>query len=160
MSEGKTIWEDVFGTPEDQVETFLDVIKDKGGVVDPEASDFSRIVNGVADRIEAPNLVDQTSGFVRIQHGWHGKDYVWHISPIKSRRSWRVSVDRVIYATAKMMSGSIPDDIEVKIWKPYLEWEVKEITFKAIGLKDRWAFSQSVMDKMHLKLFEVLNTLL
>lgn len=152
--------DDIFETPEENIDLFVGVLKDKEMLVDPEDDGVTRMTEGRPDQVAPPLLKDQIAGGVRIQHGWHGDDYVWHIGPNDARRSWKVSNDRVAYAIAKCMNEDIPESIEVKIWLPYLDWEIKEITFKAINLKDEWSISDSIIEQMTLRLFGVLNALI
>ncbi|NDC22605.1 MAG: hypothetical protein EBZ49_00520 [Proteobacteria bacterium] len=151
----KNILDDIFNTPEEQVETFMEVIKPL--VTDPNS--FSRVTGGQPDQISAPSLVDQVSGWIRIQHGWHGEDYVWHISAHHTKKPFKVSIDRVVYAIAKVMNDVIPQTVEVKIWLPMQDWEIQEITFKAVDLASSWNVSEESINKLNLKLFEVLGTL-
>jgi hypothetical protein len=151
----KNLLDDIFNTPEEQVETFMEAIKSL--VADP--GDYSRVVSGAVDQVSAPELVDQQSGYIRISHGHHGEDYVWHISAFHPKKPWRVSIDRVVYAIAKVMNGVIPQTIEVRIFLPMADWDLQEITFKAMGLSVAWNVNGTSIAKMNLKLFEVLNTL-
>lgn len=149
------ILDDIFNTPEEQVETFMEVIKPL--VTDPNS--FSRVTDGKPDQIAAPSLVDQVSGWIRIQHGWHGEDYVWHISAHHPKKPFRVSTERVVYAIAKVMNDVIPQTTEVKIWLPMQDWEIQETTFKAVGLASVWSITDDILNKLNLKLFDVLGTL-
>jgi hypothetical protein len=153
------ILDDVFSTSEKDVGTFMDAIKE-AIAKDVDESDLERIKSGKPQGIKAPeNLTEQVSGFIRIFRGWHENDYVWHISPAHSKRSWRVSIERVIYAIAKTMNETIPSRVEVKIWKPYADWDIKDITFKAINVRSEWSLSDEDMNTITIRLFEILNTL-
>jgi hypothetical protein len=57
------------------------------------------------------------------------------------------------------MNPHIPDTVEVKIWRPYGDWEIKEYTFKAIGLKEAWQFESSAIKKINEQLCSTLNAL-
>jgi hypothetical protein len=39
----------------------------------------------------------------------------------------------------------IPKTVDVKIWAPFPEWDVKEITFRAVDLKACWAFDEKTL---------------
>lgn len=154
--EGKNILDDVFNTTEEDVETFVEAI----GPLIGESDDYSRrVASGKPEQVQAPQLVEQTSGFIRIQHGWDGSNYVWHISAWHHQRPFKASIERVMYAIAKIMNAVIPQSVEVKIWPPYQDWDIQEITFKAMDLDDHWSITKKSLDEMNLKLFEVLNTL-
>lgn len=148
----KNILDDVFNTPDEQIETFMDVLKSNNVVADNRFS-------GTPDQIEAPELIDQTSGFIRIQHGYHGEDYVWHISAFHRQKQFKVSIERVCYAIAKVMNTVIPQTTEVKMWLPMKDWEIDEITFKAMGLKSAWNITAQNLNKLTAEVFVVLNTL-
>jgi len=149
----------VFETPEKDVETFMEAMKPN----DPNNSREERFhdprIGGKPDQIKAPELSDQKSQLIRIQHGWHHEDYVWHICPWHHKKPWKVTLERVIYATAQVMNQTIPHNVEVKIWLPMRDWEIPEVTFKAIGLSHQWNVNDKAIGEMNLKLFEVLNTL-
>jgi hypothetical protein len=148
------ILDDIFNAPEEQVETFMEAIKPS--VVSPE---FSRMAQDRPDQISIPELAEQVSGLIRIQYGYHGEDFVWHICAPHPPRPFKVSDDRVIYAIAKTMNAVIPNTVEVKIWLPMSDWEVREFTFKAMNLKACWNISGKELEQLNIKLFEVLNTL-
>lgn len=146
---------DLFKKEEEEVETFMDAIKEnvhEDRVHDPR-------VNGAPDQISYPELVDQHSNFIRIQHGWHHEDYVWHIAPRSERRLWKVSLEKVIYACAQIMSPAIPPEVQVGIFLPNREWDIPEITFKAVGLKSQWNVQKKTVESLVDKLFETLNAL-
>jgi hypothetical protein len=57
------------------------------------------------------------------------------------------------------MNETIPSRVEVKIWKPYADWDIKDITFKAINVRSEWSLSDEDMNTITIRLFEILNTL-
>ena len=150
---------ELFETTEEDVGTFLDVITDrisKSG--DSGSMDLARrLVSGEPDKVKSPRkLQESLSGFVRIFHGWHNKDYVWHIEHAAIRRPWKVSVDRVIYIVAKIMHEALPD-VEATIWPPRQDWELRTVTFKALGLADAWSFNEADVSSINNRIFESLN---
>jgi len=158
--------DDVFGAPEEDVETFMDLLSSNEVVVNKGAPSMESIARSAAedrpDQISYPVLVEQLSGLIRIQHGTHGEDYVWHIAPYHPKKhvvNYKVSVQRVVYAIAKIMSEGLPSHIQAKIWLPYADWEIQEITFKAMGLNNEWSVNAKTIDAINLKIFETLNTL-
>jgi hypothetical protein len=155
----KSVLDDVFKAPEENVETFYDALK--GAIQEGvQRSDVERITSGKPEAVkDSHSYVLQTSGFIQIDHGWHNEDYALHIRPITTRKPWRVTTNRVIYAIAKVVASTIPNHVEVKIWPPQPAWEINEITFKAIDLKSEWSVSTHDLEKMVAKMFEVLNTL-
>jgi len=163
MSEHNLL-DDIFNTPEKDVETFMDImdgaIQESGSELRPEKTDISRIRKGKAEAVSAPRFVEQTSGWVTISHGWDGADYVWHIAPARTSKTWKVSLQRVLYAIIKTMNDTIPQSVKVDIFPPYSDWDIKEITFKAYGLDYTWQIGKKELNALNLKLFEVLNTLL
>lgn len=161
MSEVKSVLDDVFARPEKEVKYFVGVMAapvEDMTKLGAKGTDIERITSGQPEKVRAAVFAQQVSANVQIEHGWDGDDYVWHIEPAQ-RRKWASSVDRAIYATAKVMSGVIPDTVKVNIHKPYLDWEIKVFTFKALGLKRCWNVSKADIDVMNLRLFKVLNTL-
>jgi len=146
------LYADIFKTKEEDVKTFADVIK-----VERESSEDPLGLGG-QERIKAPEFVKQESGFLTIEHGWHHEDYVWHVS-VKKPRTWKVSPDRVIYAFAKTMDEFIPKQIRVDIFPPFGDWDIKDYTAKAIGLRAAWNVPAESIEKMTINLFTVLNTL-
>ena len=150
----KSILDDVFGKTEEEVETFMDAIKSQVTVPDK----YSRMAEDRPDMVSAPEFTDQISGSIRIQSGKHGDDHVWHIS-CDPRKQWKVSLERVCYAVANVMNGVIPSTVRVNIFLPYADWDVQEITFKAIDLGNCWNVSDKVISDMNIKLMTILNTL-
>ena len=156
----KNLLDDIFKTSDDQVSTFMDALQ---GIIQEDRSrspsDIEKIQSGKPDTILSAEQIVQVSGFIRVMRGWDGEDYYWHFAPATPKKPWKVSIDRVVYALAKVMSGWIPPSTPVKIWLPYADWEIKEVTFKAMGLKTLWNVTQRDVTQMSLKALEVLNTL-
>ena len=152
--------EEFFKSTDDEAETFVDTLKDviqqKSGVAHKD--DIRRkLIFGKPDQVTAPKrFAEQLSGFVRIFHGWHRDDYAWHIEHAAIRKPWKVTDARVIYIIAVVMNKHLPD-IEAKIWPPQPDWELRTITFKAMGLATDWSFEESSIEKINRELFEVLN---
>jgi len=153
----RNLLDDVFGKSEEQIETFVEAISD--AITDPNKDDIDKIKSGEPDKISAPEFIDQTSGFIRVSHGWHDADYVWHIAPNHIKKPFKISAERVVYGIAKVMNEVIPQDCEVKIWLPYADWDIQEYTFKAMDLRSHWQVSEEAIGKMNLNLFELLNTM-
>lgn len=148
--------EEVFKTPEEDVETFAEAID---SAVLLKNSEFDRIQNSDGERFEQQRLVEQISGKVKIQHGPILSDYVWHISTTSHKIDFRASDERLLFAIARVMNNYVPQTIPVNIFLPQADWDIKEYTFKAIGLVGLWSFQQKEIDKMNLELFNVLNAL-
>jgi hypothetical protein len=160
--ETRDVLDTVNKVSEEDVQTFLDVLKETVGdeVDDVMAFDIHRIEKGDPEPVRESSITkEQISGLIRIVHGWHDDDYVWHISPAHQRRTWTVSLERVIYTIAQVMNKVIPPTVEVNIFPPHSEWDIKEITFKAIGLRNQWNVREEDLSTMVVALFEVLNTL-
>lgn len=162
----KNLLEQIFSAPEEDVETFMDLLSANDVIVNKGAGSMESLARSAAedqpDKISYPELVEQISVLIRIQHGTHDEDYVWHIAPfVPSNKivNYKVSIERVIFAIAKIMKEYLPEHIEAKIWLPYADWDIQEITFKAIGLNADWTFQKSLVDKINLKIFQTLNTL-
>lgn len=162
----KSLLDDIFSAPEADVESFMDLLEANEVVVNKGAATMESIARSAAedrpDQISYPELIEQTSRQIRIQHGIHGEDYVWHIAPHNPKRhvtNYKVTVERALYAIAKIMSEYLPAHIQAKIWLPYKDWDIQEITFKALGLNEEWSFDKKLIEKINLKLFETLNTL-
>jgi len=152
--------EEFFKTKEADVETFVDSLEglDIKKTAKSGQSTFRKIVEGKLDKVKTPKkLTEHISGFIRIFCGWHGDDYVWHIEPAAIRRPWRASQERIVYIIAKTMHENLPD-IEAKIWTPQPDWEIKTVTFKAMGLENEWSFSEEIIEKINAQLFKVLNS--
>jgi len=157
----KNLLDDVFQRPEKDVAYFVGVMRASGDADRiPTGSSRSkqRLQSGTSERFKAPNFTTQVSGNIQIQHAWDDEDYVWHIEPA-NRRRWVSTVDRAIYATAKTMKDVIPDNIYVRIYRPYEAWHVKVFTFKAVGLAKCWNIARDDIDRLNTKLFAVLNAL-
>lgn len=160
-STNKSPLDDLFETPDKDVDTFMDTLQDvlKDGNPRLEKGFVRKLVSGEVDRVKAPKpLKPCLSGFVRIFHGWHRNDYVWHIEHAAIRRPWKTPIDRVIYTIAKIMHANLPD-VEAKIWPPLPDWELKTVTFKALDLNSYWNFSESDIQKINEALLDSLNKL-
>ncbi len=148
---GDDILKKVFSTSEEDVETFMDVVKTD--------TDLSSEYSGKANQITAPKLRDSLTKLIRIQHGWDGDDYVWHIAPAHHKRPFKVSIDRVVYTIARVMNETVPETVEVRIWLPSPDWDIPEITFKAFDLAMEWSISEKSLEKILDGLMDVLNEL-
>lgn len=164
--EDRNLLEEIFSAPEEDVDTFMDLLASNEVVVNKGAPAMESIARSAAedrpDMISYPKLIEQLSGMIRIQHGTHGEDYVWHIAPFHPKKhvvNYKVSIQRAVYAIAKIMSEDLPSHIQAKIWLPYADWEIQEITFKALGLNNEWSVSPKTIDSINMKIFSTLNTL-
>jgi len=163
MVASKNVLDSIFNAPEEDVQTFREALGAsavEGFAPGAPEKVVRKIVSGQPDKIDAPkNLKMQLSGFIRIYSGWHNDDYVWHLEPAAVRRTWKVSAERVVFAIAKTMHPEIPSHVEVKIWHPPRDWEIKTFTFKAMGIRREWGVTDDDLAKLTLTLFEVLNPL-
>src|SRR3990172_10677039 len=115
MSE-RTLLDEIFSAKEEDVETFMEAMRDKIGAED--MSDFGNDgdkfsgnadkskFNGEKEPISAPDLYDQISGAIKITNGWHGDDYVWHISTANPRQQFKIDGRRLLHAVAKIMNAT------------------------------------------------------
>lgn len=152
---------EVFGRVEDDSKDFIDSIQDLFGDNSGQEtiSNLRKLEKGQPDIVKAPKpLTQEVSKFIRIIHGWHRSDYVWHIEHAAIRRPWRVREDEVLYRIARIMDQCLPD-IEIKIWLPRDDWELRTFTFKAMGLQNHWSFEESAIPDINNRLFEHLNTI-
>jgi len=155
--------ENLFSPSQADVETFVDVLTEKIGAEyetrPHEGNLLRKVVSGEPDRVFFPKMLsEQISGFVRIFHGWHDDDYVWHIEHASIKRPWKVSIERVVYMVAKTMHDNLPD-VEARIWLPQGDWELKSISFKALGVSGEWSFHEEDVARINAKLFEILQPL-
>lgn len=159
----KNVLDEIFSTPEEDVEYFMDVLAENEafGNLDPNTQEAvaSIAATDKPDQISYPKLVEQISENIKIQHGPVEQDYVWHISH-HPKKNYKVSIQRVTFSIAKTMNEHLPTHIQAKIWLPYADWDIKEITFKAIGLNGEWFVDKAFIDKINVDLFKVLNALL
>jgi hypothetical protein len=141
-------------------EEFVEALKNIPDIVfesDDSVALARKLAKGEPDEIIVPRpLAQEVSKFIRIIHGWHNSDYVWHVEPASIRRPWRVEEDDVVYRVARIMHDNLPD-IEGKFWFPEMNWELRTITFKAFGLKEHWGFQESRIPIINARLFENLN---
>lgn len=151
--------DDIFGSPVD-AEEFADALYSIPDLILESNESIAlvrKLSKGEPDTVIAPKpLAQEVTSFIRIIHGWHNNDYVWHIEPASIRRPWRIPEDQVLYAIAKIMNSSLPE-IEAKLWLPEGSWELRTITFKAIDLSNNWAFDSYMITNINGKLFEALN---
>jgi len=156
-NEGKrNVLDAVFGATEEEIGTFMDVMRENKIASGGGEADW--VTKEDPDKIEVTaNLVQQRVNAIQIEHGWHEDNYVWHFSPWHSKRPYKESIDRVVYGIAQTMNKTIPQTVEVNIFLPYTDWEIPEITFKAIGLKNCWNITDSTIATLNEDLFRILN---
>lgn len=153
----KAIFQDAKEDSKDFSNSIQDLFESKVG--DETTSFIRKIEKGLPDKVKVPKLLKQeVSKFIRIIHGFHKDDYVWHIEHAAIRRPWRISEDEVLYRISRIMNDHLPD-IEIKIWLPQNGWELRTFTYKAMDFANHWAFDEEVIEKVNNKLFEHLNTI-
>jgi hypothetical protein len=157
MTKEKNILDDVFSRSEEELETFMEAVKENIGQDD--MGDFHSKFDDKEIGAETPDYITQESGNIRITHGWHGTDYVWHMSTKHPKIPFKVDAKTMLYTVAKTMNDTIPSSVEVKIWLPLADWDIQEYTFKAVDLKSSWQITQKAIEALNLKLFNVLNTM-
>lgn len=158
MNEEKSILERVIETPEKDVETFAEAISDAIQTGDPSDDEVKKIGSQDPKKIKTPTFTIIQQGPIFIEHGWDDLDYVWHIQS-HPKKPFRVSEFKLLYAIAQVMNPMIPENVEVKIWRPYADWEIQEYTFKAIGLREAWQFDEKLIPKTNNQLLDVLCSL-
>lgn len=146
----KLALEDIFKATEEDAQAFSELM---------QKSDYDAMVDGKSLDVEPPKFIYQESPTVRIQHGYHGADYVWHISAHHPRRPWKVPLRRVIYAIAQTLNQYIPSSVSVDITPPAMDWEIKEVSVKAHKIRDCWNVRNEDLEKGTHDLFRVLGTL-
>lgn len=156
MSDEKTLLEQLFAVTDDRVSNFMGAINEMIG--DPDDV-TARVTSGVPEQIAVEELTTQRSGYIQIESGFQLDNYVWHFLPFHPRKPYRVPQDRVIFILAHIIHKRIPQDIQVKIWRPMTEYGIHEITFKAFGLRQCWNVDEKTIEQINLKLFEGLNAL-
>lgn len=102
----------------------------------------------------APSYDDLIEKGIKITHGQHGEDYVWHISPANPRQQFKATPEVVIKTIAKAMNEVIPETVTVNIHTPLQDWEIQEYTFKAIALMEHWAITDVVINRLNLDLID------
>lgn len=163
---GENVLDRVFSAPEEDVETFMELLEQNQVLVNKNAPTMESIARSAAedrpDQISYPKLVEQVSGLIKIQHGPHDDDYVWHMAPyVPSKKiiNFKVTANRVAYAIASVMQNHLPPKITAKVWLPYADWDIQEHTFKAMGLNADPLFQKMHIDKINADLFRTLNSL-
>lgn len=161
----RNIYSLIFKAKEVDVRTFADIMRKELKKDAPKAPDgvvagaFDEVTKGDPYKIKTPEFTRQINGNVQIEHGWHHDDYVWHIGTTHTRKVWKVSQDRLVYAVASVLDTAIPRTIKVNIFPPIADWEVKEYTVKALELQSAWNVPASAITGVTETLFKVLNTL-
>jgi hypothetical protein len=148
--EKKTPLELVLEAKEEDIKTFIGVLKDSG----VKDSDEEEIV------VDSPIFKTQRSGYIEIEHGWHKADYIWHIKPWHPKKQFRVTLGRALYMIAMVLNSTIPSTVKVDVMPPSKDWDIPEITFKANGLRDCWQVKDESIEAATKELFETLNSLL
>lgn len=140
--------EKFFSTPKEDLDEIIETFK----VGEMENFDDKEI------GVESPEFKTQEMNAIRISHGWHGSDYVWHISTKHPKIQFKVGQRDLLAVVAKTMNEVVPSNVEVKIWLPFADWDIQEYTFKAIDLKNCWQVSDKAIEGLNIKLFNALNT--
>lgn len=162
--QNKRFLDEIFSAKEDDVRSFASIIMaSKKEVSNAEVnidSDLIESANGKDMTVEtSASLKKERSSYIEIEHGWHEGDYVFHIKPWHPKKQYRVTIMRVIYAIAKVVDSYLPKTVKGDIYPPSKQWEIPEITFKALGVQDNWAVRDTDLEKIKIDLFEVLNKL-
>jgi hypothetical protein len=140
----------IFEADKEQVETFSDFVE----------KNVNKITEEESFRLKkTAKLVTEQQKLIGITHGTHESSYVWHIRPIHRKRPWAVPVKNVVYAIGKVFHEYIPHEVLIDIFLPNSEWEIEEITVKALEVMDHWSITEDTLPKVTGQLFEVLNTL-
>lgn len=140
------------GTTNEDIEEFTDTFE-----VPSEISGFdpNEETGGLS-----PELKEETFEKVKINHGAHGDDYVWHISPAHPKASFKQPPDNIIRLIVTIMNKMIPEHIQVQIFPPEKDWEIKEYTFKAERLVDCWQITTGHIQECNKEIGRVLSLIL
>jgi hypothetical protein len=98
-------------------------------------------------------------GNIVISSGWDGDEFVWHMSTIHHKISFKISERQLLQEIISLMNKVVPSTCKVDVFTPYMDWDIRMYTFKAHDLKNYWQVSDEVLDDLLKKLFIKLNTL-
>lgn len=142
--------DEIFDAKEEDVETFADVIG---------MGEHKFAANEVARVRKTSEFQVSRQKNIEINCGYHESDYVWHIKPWHKKKPWAVSIDRVVYAIAKILHELIPHDVQIETYLPASDWEIEEVTIKALGGMSHWSLREEDFQKVTGQMFEILNPL-
>jgi hypothetical protein len=139
-------------------DTFYNQIKDMG-ILQKE----SLSPHGVSVDMEMQKM--ETS-FVRIEYGIVRQDYVIHTIPTHHRKNFSTpeALKKAMYQTVTRLQAVIPNDLQVDIYPPQPEWEVKAISYIVRRGADAWNLDREKLEKeilpqIKIALTEVCNSL-
>lgn len=152
----KDILDEIFGLKEEDAETFFDLVSKETKDKKPEW------LGTEADTLQTKQtamFMEQSHKFIKITHGYHDSNYVWHIAPSHPKKPWKVPMPKIFYAIGVVLNKHLPKSVIIDIYPPQVGWEMKEITIKANNVLDLWNVTKDDLAVVTGQLFEVLNEL-
>lgn len=136
----------IFGLSEQELNQFTDVIK----------KEINEKPLSTENPFKADTIIQK---YIKIVHGWNGDNYVWHISPSHERRPWKYSDGRILYAIGYVFNEVMPKSQIFDVYPPDPDWKLKEITYKGVDMKLNWSVTENDINKLNIRLLEVLSAL-
>jgi hypothetical protein len=88
------------------------------------------------------------TSFVRVEYGVVRQDYVIHTIPTHSRKNFSNPevLKQAMYQTVTRLQRVIPNDLQVDIYPPDPEWEVKAVSYIIRRGADAWNLDRDKLE--------------
>jgi len=147
--------EDTKASWEEHGDTFFNVLADTG-VVQTGKFDMSPMTATVETFIKVDNKV------VQLEYGIVGDDYVIHVTPIHAKKNLLKEplYKQALYHCITELNKLIPYDVQVDIYKPQDDWQIKATSFLIRGGATAWnldrdKIAETVIPNIMTKVTEV-----
>jgi len=127
------------------------------GILDERVKEDKDELNlGAGRSSKIVQRVTKTRKFIKVEYMWNGDDFVWHVAP-HPKKFWKVDAPRLVLAVAQIMSKPLLKST-VDIWRPIPNM-VPEYTFRAYGVRKKWALDEEKIYEAIEELLTELNNL-
>jgi hypothetical protein len=131
-------------TPEEHANTFLTILEDGGIIKDRSPlTSFDPMKN-----VSEMNTQKVQTNLVEVEYGIVKNDYVVHVIPIHPHKNLKDKrlLDQALQATILILNKIVPTTLNVDIYLPRADFEIKATSYVIREAADSWNFDSKAIE--------------
>jgi hypothetical protein len=100
-----------------------------------------------SQEVSAPGIQERKCNYVSVQFGLdHSGNYVWNYRSESPLKPFPNNISSFVAIAQKYLGPIVPEE-KMEVYPPNPHWDVKVITFKAVGVGKTWQFDEELYSK-------------
>ncbi len=97
--------------------------------------------------VTAPGIIEVKCNYVSVQYGLDSSgNYVWNYRSESPLKPFPNNISAFVAIAQKYLGPIVPEE-KMEVYPPNPHWDVKVITFKAVGVGKTWQFDEDLYSK-------------